>query len=538
MQRSLIAWPEMIFIDGTYLLTDRNFVLMLALVQDSNGKSEVVATCLLARENEKSMRWFLQTFKSENEEACSKIKTVMTDKDMTERKVIREILPNVELKLCTFHVLKAFSREIGKMTTCTSKEKEKSSNLFSSLVYSETSDCYNERYLKFCKEVPKDVLLYFDKNWHPIREEWSHYAVAPESFLHFTNNILESLNGKLKNDAGTNKPLHYFFNEYFKFLRNRESEIDKAANDMFNSRLNLDVEADDPLRLYSNLLTTYAFNLVKKELEVFEYLNLQRLSSGKFIIPSNQCTYTPDLKSSNCSNWIAVGLPCCHIFAVRHKCNVDLYDPKLCLPRWTREYYKAHQRLFRTPDNVESDEKSVLESRGSELRTVQNLEQLSLNSLPDKRKIVGRPSKAFQCTLKIPKKKGKVYQEKTVEEKVKTLFLWLEVPMALIERILKKEMLIKKENLSRLGELSHSFKDEKVSIEIVKEFCDSEAFEFLSVKVSEIKSTTIQCDVCKKVIDETRFLRCDGCLLQFHLHCCNYKRKPPSNKTWLCLKCK
>lgn len=537
MRRCLIAWPEILFIDGTYKITDRGFTLLLILVEDSNGKTELVAACLLAREDEQSMRWFLQTFRSENETACLKVKTVMTDKDMTERKVIREVLPDAQLRLCAYHVLKAFSREVGKESTNLKlAEKNKCLELFSKMVKSESLRTYNENYLKFRKEVPKTVLSYFDKNWHPIKQEWSKFGIGAQSFFNDTNNRVESFNGHLKkpDKVGVNNPMDVFFTKFFKFEKNRESEIDIEASKIFNERLILDVKPNDPLQKYCDLLTPYAFNLVKNEIQAAPYLTLKKLPSGKRIVPSKDITYTPDLDKCNCLHWISYGLPCCHIFAFREACQIDLYDPKLCLRRWTREYYKAHQRVFQKKS---ADEQNL---RSTESDCILDSNVLDLLNLPEKHEIVGRPSKAFDCTLKIPKTKVKVYKEKTDSDKAKTLLLWLGLSDKFIARVLKSEIIVKKVNLTNFGNdaKSNSFKDEEVSIEVVREYFDTEAFEFLSTKVDELRSMKDhQCKLCQTNVDETRFLRCHSCLLRFHLNCCHRRNRPPANKSWFCKEC-
>ncbi|XP_074106843.1 uncharacterized protein LOC141532412 [Cotesia typhae] len=86
MRSSLKAWPDIVFLDGTYKVFNTNLSLMILLVEDSNGLSEVAGIGLLAHEDYLSMKWFLNTVKNENEEACNNIKCFMTDKDMTERK--------------------------------------------------------------------------------------------------------------------------------------------------------------------------------------------------------------------------------------------------------------------------------------------------------------------------------------------------------------------------------------------------------------------------------------------------------------------
>ncbi|XP_057334548.1 uncharacterized protein LOC130673533 [Microplitis mediator] len=88
------AWPEVVFLDGTYKLFNTNLSLMLLLVEDSDDLSEIAGVALLAHEDYLSMKWFLETFKNENRKACSRINCFMTDKHLVERKVLKELFPN------------------------------------------------------------------------------------------------------------------------------------------------------------------------------------------------------------------------------------------------------------------------------------------------------------------------------------------------------------------------------------------------------------------------------------------------------------
>lgn len=54
---------------------------------------------------------YKKTFKRLN---ASDTKVIMSDKDNTERHVSKKHLPNVSLKICLFHTLQIFNREVSK----------------------------------------------------------------------------------------------------------------------------------------------------------------------------------------------------------------------------------------------------------------------------------------------------------------------------------------------------------------------------------------------------------------------------------------
>ena len=50
-------------------------------------------------------------------------------------------------------------------------------------------------YEELQRDSPKEVVAYFNKNWHPIKDEWVLGMKSDcGSFLNFTNDRLESLN--------------------------------------------------------------------------------------------------------------------------------------------------------------------------------------------------------------------------------------------------------------------------------------------------------------------------------------------------------
>lgn len=79
MQNSMMAWPELVAIDGTYKLNNRNLILWLWITEDSNGESEIVGSALITSEDEVTIRWMLETFKKVHSAASEKIKCFMTD---------------------------------------------------------------------------------------------------------------------------------------------------------------------------------------------------------------------------------------------------------------------------------------------------------------------------------------------------------------------------------------------------------------------------------------------------------------------------
>lgn len=61
--------------------------------------------CLLISEDANSIKWMIEVFKKLNEKWES-IRVVMADKDIAERNIIKEYLPNASVLICLFHVFR------------------------------------------------------------------------------------------------------------------------------------------------------------------------------------------------------------------------------------------------------------------------------------------------------------------------------------------------------------------------------------------------------------------------------------------------
>ena len=72
------------------------------MVEDGNGGSQLVALWLVANEERDTMLALMDLFVRHND--CAAVQCVMTDKDMLERDVLKEKLPQAAIKICLFHV--------------------------------------------------------------------------------------------------------------------------------------------------------------------------------------------------------------------------------------------------------------------------------------------------------------------------------------------------------------------------------------------------------------------------------------------------
>ena len=127
------------------------------------------------------------------------------------------------------------------------------------LAYASSAANYSELYEEFQRDSHKEVVAHFNKNWHPIKDEWvlgmkSDYG----SFLNFTNNRLESLNGKLKQVIDCHSSLEDFMDKFFITLNALRKECDHKVANMFQKVKVSCFNDNSPESHYSKFLSNYA----------------------------------------------------------------------------------------------------------------------------------------------------------------------------------------------------------------------------------------------------------------------------------------
>lgn len=329
------AYPEFICIDATYKLLDIRTPVLIIINEDGNGLSEIVSVGLLVEENAETLKWFLSKFKENNPE-WMEIKSIMADKDLNERRLLREHFPNAHILICIFHAMRSFNREIStNKLNITLTQRQTALDIIQKMVYSRNADDYNNLYEDLMKKCPLSVIEYFNKNWHEIRDEWTLGQNFQQSnFLNTTNNRLESINAKIKTLVERYSTLSNFIDDFFKVILIMNDERDhKAANLIQKVPVNF-YEKESVLYNYHQLLTSYAFQFVEKQYSTRNHNAKQN--------------YDTTIESCNCGSRTSMLLPCRHILKKREEHGIDMFHENLCNKRWTRKHYFSNQRIFLT----------------------------------------------------------------------------------------------------------------------------------------------------------------------------------------------
>lgn len=248
-------------------------------------------------------------------------------------------------------MLRTFNREI----TCekqhiNSIQRDQCKQIVEYMYYAKSEDEYNTLFERLKSEAPASVFDYFVKNWTGIKNEWvTGLTYHSGNFLNDTNNRLESFNGKLKSVVPTFSNLDDFIEKLFILLKCVRLERDTKAVKMVQ-KLPITRITDTDLLQYFSLLTPYAFDYVKKQFEI----KTKVLSSTTV----NVC---------GCLFYVAMKLPCRHIFYLRSTKNITLYKEELCSVRWTKKYYQQHQRVFQTSPTVQQNIQNTITDAENEV---------------------------------------------------------------------------------------------------------------------------------------------------------------------------
>ena len=351
MRKMFSAYPEIILIDATYKLNDLRLPLYVMMVEDGNGESEIVGLMLVADEQRDNIKQIMSYFKQNNPNWQS-INCIMADKDMTERQVLKEELPQAGLLICLFHTMRSFRREVttDKMGI-SSDERMQVLELLQSMAYAKSEDEYNKLYQQLMSTRFTAVKNYFNENWHPIREQWveglkNHFT----NFLNSTNNRVESINQKFKTVVSRHSKLLEFHEYLQTCLFSLRMERNHRATTVFQKRP-VSLHDVGPVELdYFNHLTPFAFKHISHQLSLSKKVGKFENSTASpdhYTIDTSKGTLTVSPENCHCDFASSMKLPCRHILSLRKQLNFPQYAESLCDKRWTKEYYLTCHRTFR-----------------------------------------------------------------------------------------------------------------------------------------------------------------------------------------------
>lgn len=146
MKTYFAQYPDLIMFDATYSLNDRRMPLIIFLIIDGNGESQITGLFFVKTENLNIMQQLFESFMAENPKHDS-IQVVITDKHCTNLDVVANLFPQATHHICVFHVSQIFNREIT-VSKCniTADERKLCLEIVNKMIYAECQDEFDELY--------------------------------------------------------------------------------------------------------------------------------------------------------------------------------------------------------------------------------------------------------------------------------------------------------------------------------------------------------------------------------------------------------
>ncbi|CAN8005095.1 unnamed protein product [Ixodes hexagonus] len=338
MKRAFANYPEVLFVDAVRKTNDKRMLLYVVAAENSNGEAEVAALLLCTGEDEDTVRAVFQRLQVHSEHT-DKTRTVVTDKDCVEWKVLGEIFPSAERVVCPFLALRKFRKEVttDKMGI-NSQQRTDLLKIFRNMCHASGEEDYTKQ-LEDLEAAPfPKVLAYFLANWHIVREEWVQGLQRTARLGNRRTNRVEALHQKMMHVVLRYETLPQLFEDLMVLTTGLRIERDQRAVTALMKAPAVPNGTDDELE-FCKLLTPYAFKAVSKQLDA-----------------SKTMTHVEDLTAScqacTCRVARSLQLPCRHIFYQRRQSGLPPFFREAIADRWTREYYQRACRLFAGCDEV------------------------------------------------------------------------------------------------------------------------------------------------------------------------------------------
>lgn len=360
MKKNFRAWPQSLFLDTTYKLVIKGFPFLIINGSDSNNYTHIFACGLLADEKADTLTEFFQCFINSNPDAAQQVTSIMTDKDLTERPVLKTLFPNASLRLCIFHTCKTFEREVTPSKMNTTKDiADKCLQYLDTLVKTPYKSVFEEYYKKFLAIAPPKLLAYYEKNWNCIKEEWAVCFKLENSWGDFTDNRTESLNAKIKQAMRLLNKLVDFIHNFFVWYNVREDEYRHKLRERKNKYFRPNIyPRGSPEFSYLNILTDHAFAKIEPEIQMRSPLTMKKSGQdGIYIGLCDGMEVKVTSETCQCPKYLIYKLPCRHIFNLREKLNLDLFSKDICNPRYLSSVNLALQPLLEKRKSASAGEK-------------------------------------------------------------------------------------------------------------------------------------------------------------------------------------
>jgi len=339
------AYPEVLFIDGTYKVNKYGYPLYQIMVHDAIGRGRSIMYAFLYSENAaciEDMMCNVITFYGDVKE---KMKIVFVDKDFKEIEALKNVFgSNTEVLLCIFHVIKVFKKKVSELVLPV-EEKKELMVVLKKIVYADTEDEIT-KLLDKVKNMHEGLYQYMLCNWMNCTRMW---ALCHRKNLltlgNNTTNFVESENAKIKADLTDSISM----SAAVRVLLRRDQEQQNYRSFAIHRQACYSIQYRDMpddinsmLCLFSEAAGKYICNHLRKSKFVTSKLDADGL--WKVISDKKQLLVCLDGSGQVClcSFFSNLHLPCRHMVEIARKQQIPLPElAKFCANRWLRDSCKA-----------------------------------------------------------------------------------------------------------------------------------------------------------------------------------------------------
>nr|XP_045084691.1 protein FAR1-RELATED SEQUENCE 5-like [Aegilops tauschii subsp. strangulata] len=333
---------DVLVFNSTYKMNRYGMPFIPFVGLNNHRKTTVFGCAIVLDETEETYVWLLQTFLRS---MCQKMpKSVITDADAAMIKAIREVLPDMWHRICTWHIEKNMKIHLS----------HKSLKEFRTLLYYSTSMAtFEERWHAFSKRWQTEKTVTWLRRMYKKRRLWAAAYLTEGFWLGMkSNQRSESLNSCLHLHLDGEMTLVDMILHYENaVVRIRENE---ARDDCTASQsLPVPVTSSRELEIAaSHVFTPANFYMLQDDFRKIDGMEIVEIKLGdgsqQYIVAwkNNRkrrfwVEYTPvnsaETIRCSCRRMIRKGLPCKHIFHVLKHLNISEIPKCLVLVRFTKE---------------------------------------------------------------------------------------------------------------------------------------------------------------------------------------------------------
>ncbi|XP_022103351.1 zinc finger SWIM domain-containing protein 1-like isoform X2 [Acanthaster planci] len=350
MKRVYASFPQYLVIDATCKYNSLRMPMYIMLNEGSNGYYEVVALYLLITSNADSVQAMMMRFKEHNPE-WSDLQIIMVDKDVTERRVLREEFPAASVQMCLSHVLRRFEQDASKQRLGLQKEEEAFClKLMRRLAGSKSEEVYMENYQQLLNTELGAVVEYYNTTWHTIREEWVEGLKSRSLVLKKGKredpDKLNAVSEQLKSVFRDSPTPEQVMTNLKKAVESLREERDQSVATLLAEHAPNPDSGSTVVDKFEQHLTPLALKYVLRQLKLSWKVKVKtNIDSTSSMVKSSHNTLTVNVDRCPCRFWCSLCLPCRHMFAVRRTKGLPLFAEEIIGSRWSLEYYKTTSRL-------------------------------------------------------------------------------------------------------------------------------------------------------------------------------------------------